>query len=242
MSKKYLTLDKAISFIIIFFTVSMSILPVANAGLLFFDDRAEFELASGLNGINEDFENTTIAGWGSGSTAGPLNSLTNEAGFSIGDIQTGLNVSSSYASDGVAVYGDDWFGNSKTVGALEFSASTILNFDAGVQAIGLDLFSDTDITMADVFNISLFGWGDFLLGETRVFDINFLDKIFFGVISDDALITEINFNSQNGYAEALDNLAYGNIINTVDIPEPSSAFLLLTALTLITFSRKKLIL
>jgi len=236
MSKVYLTLDKTVSFIVICFAVSVFFSPVSNAGLVFFDDRVAFELASGLSGINENFESANVAAW---DVAGPTNSFnasTNDGIFSTGDIATGVDV---FASEGgVFALGVGLYGDSKTVGAEIFSASTILSFDSGVQAIGLDLYT---YAISDVFDISIFGFNDLRLdiNTPTASGINELAPSFFGVISDDALITKIDFNNQSGYEEVIDNITYGNVTNIVDVPEPSSVFILLTALIALGLSRKK---
>ncbi|MCJ8296958.1 MAG: PEP-CTERM sorting domain-containing protein [Colwellia sp.] len=220
MNKIYLTLGKTIPLLSTFFAVSMLISPVANAGLVFFNDRAAFELASGLSGITEDFESANLGDWEIAD---------------IGEIASGLNVSASYGD--VVALSSDYYG-SQTVGATEFNASTILSFDAGVQAIGLDLFS---FEISDIFDISIFGVGDSELDSTVSTSTTYLDYFwsssFFGVISDDALITKIDFSSP--LEHGIDNITYGNVVGVVDVPEPSSVFLLLSAMIAFGMSRKK---
>jgi hypothetical protein len=220
MNKTYLTLGKTIPFLSTFFAVSMFISPLANAGLVFYNDRAEFELASGLSGITEDFESANLDDWEIAD---------------VGEIAEGLNVSASHGD--VVALSSDYYGGSQTVGAAEFDASTILSFDAGVQAIGLDLFS---IDISDLFDISIFGVGnsdlDSTVSSTTYFD-DFWSSSFFGVISDGALITKIDVS--NASEHAIDNITYGNVVGAVDVPAPSSAFLLLSAMIAFAVSRKK---
>jgi len=234
MNKICLTLNKKSAFLSTLFATSMLISPVSNAGLMFFDDRAAFELASGLSGIHEDFESAKVEDWEVALTTNPLNALTNDDIFSTGDIAVGVNVSAS--TGGVVALGAGLFGDSKVVAADLFSASTILSFDVGVQAIGLDLFADAYL---DIFDISLFGFNDGLLGITTASGLDFITSSFFGVISDDTLITKIDFNSQAGLGEGIDNIIYGNVVGAVDVPEPSIVFLLLTAMIALGASRKK---
>jgi len=236
MSKIYLTLDKTVSFIGILFALSIFISPVSNAGLVFYDDRAAFEIASGLSGINEDFESANVAAWDVAGPTNSFNALTNDGIFSTGDIATGVDVSAS--EGGVFALGVGLYGDSKTVGAEMFSASTILSFDSGVQAIGLDLYT---YAISDVFDISIFGFNDLRLHTDTLTasGINELLPSFFGVISDDAVITKIDFNNQSGFEEVIDNITYGNVANVVEVPEPSSVFMLLTAFIALCVSRKK---
>jgi len=211
--------------------VSLLLSPVANAGFIFFDDRAEFEAASGLSGINEDFEEGNVSAGGVSGTTNPLNSFTNDSTFSTGDIVSGLTVSSSNGA--VVAVGAGLLGDSIGVGADLFSATTSISFDSGFSAIGLDLFSNNN---NDTFDISLLSFGGLAIGGTAISGLGSALS-FFGVISDDTLITRLDFDSQNGAGEIIDNVTFGNV--RVDVPEPSSLILLTLGLAGIGFSRRK---
>ena len=207
------------------------LLPLnANAGLLFFTDRSAFELASGLSEVNEDFEAANVSPGGVAGTNNPLNSFTNDSTFSTGDIIDGLSVSASSGS--VVALGAGLIGSSKSVGADLFSATTILSFNAGYQAIGLDLFSSNS---DDVIDISIFGLSDSFLQLTTASGIN-SSLSFFGVISDSDLITKISFDSQNGAGEIIDNIIF---LNAVSVPEPAGLAIFSLGLFALRLRQKK---
>ena len=76
----------------------------AQAALIFFDNRADFELASGLSGITEDFEEANVGPGFGDFTLDPLNSGTDDGVFSLGGIADGLAILSSDDS-GISVLG-----------------------------------------------------------------------------------------------------------------------------------------
>jgi len=212
-------------------SASLFLSPIASAGLIFFDDRAAFEAASGLSGVNEDFEQANVAPGGVGGTTNPLNAFTDDNLFSTGEIVSGLNIGASNGA--VVALGAGVVGDSIGVGADLFSASTSIFFDTGYTAIGLDLYVATS---SDTVDITMFNMHGAEIASTAVSGIS-RSLSFFGVISDGELITKIDFNSQSGAGEIIDNVTFENA--TVDIPEPSSIALLVLSFAGLSFSRRK---
>ena len=194
----------------------------ANAGLIFYSDRATFEAASGLSGIDEDFEEANVTPFGVVSTTDPLSASTNDGVFSTADIAAGLTISSS-SGNGVVALGAGTVTSTKAIAANFFADSNILSFGPSVTAIGLDLFSSG--FGGDTLNLSIFDGVNALMGSTSVAGVGTAGT-FFGVISDMGPIAKIDINSQSGAGEIMDNITFG----AVRVPEPGTVALLLLGL------------
>lgn len=193
--------------------ISTSLLNLANAGLVFFTDRANFEAASGLVAINETFESANVAAGGIVSTPSMLNSETNNSVFSTGSIAPGLSIA---ASNGNLVVLNGILGDSKSVAADLFAAFTIINLDAGSQALGLDIFANAPNAILD---LRFYDVDARLFATTSISGINNLSPSFFGVISDSTLIAKVEFEGLGSVGEVIDNITFGQVVN---VPEPST--------------------
>ena len=193
----------------------------AEAGLIFFDNRADFEAASGLSGITEDFEEANVAPGGFAVTSNPLDATTNDGVFRPGDIAAGLNISSFLSQlGGILVLGDGLLGPSKRVGAQVASDVNIISLDPPVTAIGFDLFAITGSpSVSTTLNIRLFDAGVRALGSTSVTGVNAATPTFFGVVSDMGAIGSLTFGVP-GVGEFIDNITFGNAV--AQLPEPGS--------------------
>ena len=189
----------------------------AQAALIFFDNRADFELASGLSGITEDFEEANLGVGLSRPTSSPLDSTTDDGIFSPGDIAAGLSISSSNPARPITVLGHLALGPSKKIAGGGFGTLTILSFDPVVTAIGFDLFANTFSATAD---IDLFDSIGGLLGGTGATGINDETPTFFGVISDMGAIGQLTILADD-VGELIDNITFGDAVAT-QLPEPGS--------------------
>ena len=187
----------------------------AQAALIFFDNRADFELASGLSGITEDFEEANLAVGFNDFTASPLNSATDDGIFSFGDIADGLAILSSDDSDVVVLNGI--LGPSKMVGSGNLDALTILQLSPAVLAIGFDvyLFEPADIA------VSVFDDNGLSLGSTTVSGLGEATPNFIGIVSDMDGIARLTIDDLRNGGEIVDNVTFGNPVAT-QLPEPGT--------------------
>ena len=189
----------------------------AQAALIFFDNRADFELASGLSGITEDFEEANVGVGTVEGTGNPLDATTDDGVFSPGDIAAGLSLSTSDPTDVLLVLGDGAFGPGNKIFTEDFAALTILSLNPAVTAIGFDLFAGGDSATLD---IALFDAVGGALGATSVTGVNGATATFFGVISDMGAIGQLNIGVP-GVTEIIDNVTFGNAVAT-QLPEPGT--------------------
>ncbi len=178
-----------------------------NAALVYFNDRNSFEGASGLTGVNDDFESIAVASGGVLGIADPFVG----AGFS----------ASSSGGNGMVALGAGLIGNpSKSIGPDFFADFAIFTFLPGVEALGIELFSNAS---NDTFNINIFAPGGALLGNTSVAGIGGAGT-FFGVITDTGSIGRIEFTGSSG--EIFDNITLGDVVVDVgSVPLPSAIWL-----------------
>ena len=188
----------------------------AQAALIFFDNRTDFELASGLSGIDEDFEDANLAPGGAGGTSNPLDATTDDNLFSPGDIASGLSFSVSNPFSSVVVYGDGLFGPSNKVRASLFSDLNIITLNPTATAIGFDLFAMSASTTLDIELFDAFGGA---LGSTSVTGVNGATPTFFGVLSDMGAIGQLTIGNPD-VAEFIDNITFGNAVT--QLPEPGT--------------------
>ena len=189
----------------------------AQAALIFFDNRADFELASGLSGINEDFEEAIVSPGGGQGTSNPLDATTDDGVFSPGDIAAGLSLSSTRPTGDVVAVGDGLFGPSKKFGTERLDNFIIISLNPPVTAVGFDLLTRTDDS--ETFDIDLFDSIGGALGATSVTGINEMTPTFFGVISDMGAIGQLTIGAPL-VAEFIDNITFGNAV--AQLPEPGS--------------------
>jgi len=191
----------------------------ANASLIFHNDRSIFNGASGLTGVNDDFEAIGVA---------PGGVLTIADSF----IGAGFSASSS-GGGGMVALGSGVIGNPTTViGSNFFSEYAIFTFLPSIEAIGVDLFSNIS---GDTFNINIFASSGALLGNTNVSGIGGAGT-FFGVITDIGTIGRIELTGGSG--ELVDNITFGNV-TAGSIPEPITLWLLGSGLIGLIGMRKK---
>ena len=188
----------------------------AQAALIFFDNRADFEAASGLSGIDEDFEEANLGPSGFAFTSNPLDATTNDGAFSPGDIAAGLSLSSSSPAAQLVVLGDEIGGPGKKITPESLGVLTIVSLDPPVTAIGLDLFASSASVTLD---IALFDAVGGALGSTSVTGVNQETPTFFGVISDMDTIGSLTFGVP-GFGQLIDNITFGNAV--AQLPEPAS--------------------
>ena len=197
----------------------------AQAALIFFDNRADFELASGLSGITEDFEEANVTPGGAVVTSNPLNATTNDGVFSPGDIAAGLSISSVFSGlGGIAVVGDGLFGPSNKAGAQLLGDLNIISLDPPVTAIGLDLFAIFNVFVtadSTTLGIELFDAVGGALGSTSVTGVNEASPTFFGVVSDMGAIGQLTIRDPfNPINVLFDNITFGNAV--AQLPEPGT--------------------
>ncbi len=187
----------------------------AQAAPIFFDNRADFEAASGLSGIDEDFEEANL-GLSTGLLiSNPLDATTDDGIFSPGDIAAGLSFSASIPGANLAILRDGFFGPSKKIAASGFGAFMTVSLDPAVTAIGFDLFAGRD---SATLGIELFDSVGGALGATSVTGVNRRTPTFFGVISDMGAIGQLTIREPFGYSEFIDNITFGNVV--AELPEP----------------------
>lgn len=189
----------------------------AQAALMFFDNRADFELASGLSGITEDFEEANISPGNVSPNANPLSAITNDGIFSSGDIASGLSVSASAGS--LSTLGEGVAGTTKMVGAVFAPAELSLSFGPTATAIGFDLFSTFLGGGSDDFQIQLFSDTGTLLGSTNASGVNRTTATFFGVISSTDAVARVNIQGVQA-TEVIDNITFGNAV--AQLAEPGT--------------------
>lgn len=193
----------------------------AQAALMFFDNRAEFELASGLSGITEDFEEANVNPNNASPFGGALSSSTNNPIFSTGDISPGITFSATFG--GLIALGDGLAGPTKKIAAQVFEVPIFIGLDPGVTAIGFDLFLNFGVT--SIVDITLFDTSGGTLGTTRLFDVTTgfnptEPATFFGVISDMGQIGQLRVASLELAGEVIDNVTFGNAAQ--QLPEPGT--------------------
>ena len=188
----------------------------AQAALIFFDNRADFELASGLSGITEDFEEANVEALRDGRTESPLNSATDDDIFSFGDIADGLAILTSDGSD-IVVLGADILGPTKAVTPAPRDASIVLLLSPTVMAIGFDIFllDSTDIA------VSVFDDDGLSLGSTTVPGLGEGRLNFIGIVSDMSGIARLTIEEPIFGAVVVDNVTFGNPVAT-QLPEPGT--------------------
>ncbi len=179
-------------------------------GLNFFGTRTTFNNAAPGLPV-EDFEDGS-AGQGAVVVCNaPMNSASNDACFTPGEILPGLEIldNPGPSNNGLVLLGRNVIGNSSIVtGPSSFAESTELRFpNNSVFAVGMDVFINTASRVA----ISIFGQNGSVLGTSFV-DAT-LTGSFWGVTSDTA-IARMTLVSTQG--ELVDNVTFGATVSGVD--------------------------
>ncbi len=184
--------------------------PTSNGSLRFFTDRGAFRVEAPDLPL-EDFEEGNVGAGGAVGCPSPLDETSNNFCFAPGDIVPGVRFSTpQFAS--IALLGTGFGGApSKNVVANFFVDNWVIDFTAGnVTGAGMDLVA---VFAADVCEIEIFGASG-LLGSTAAPCTN--AGTFWGVVSDDEVITQITITSPNNQpglpfpsAEGVDNIEFG---------------------------------
>ncbi len=174
---------------------------VEPTGLTVYTDRGVFEGAVSLPLISEDFE---AGAAGIGSIVGcsePVNSASNDACFTPGDLIDGFSVVSGLGG-GVVIIGPGFIGqDSVAIGADKFSDSTTVLFPGGnIQAVGFEVTSNVS---GDV-NVTVNG-SQSVLGTTPVNVPKSGMMIFVGFASPEP-IASIEVEGSGGSGEFIDDL------------------------------------
>lgn len=208
----------------------------AHAGV-FFTNEADFNLAAGPLAGFEDFEAGNV---GAGSVVivpAPLDSTTDNAFFSPGDIAPGLSLRDGPGpgASGLALVGAGFAGVlSKAVGANLFVDQLVLEFSVPVDAVGfnaLTIFDDDPELQIDVFS------GATLLDSTTI-ESNQTTS-YLGYISDGDFITSILLSSSIDEAEFVDNVRFG-VRDSVQLSAPATSLLLGLGLAGLFLARRRI--
>ena len=179
----------------------------ARATFILYSDRGAFDAAAPGLPV-ETFENNSNADGAVIAITPPLNSSTNNGGFTPGDILPGISVTTNNGVLVVLTAGG--FTPTDAVAADLFGSNTILDFSPGVDAVGLDVY-----IVSGSVNVNFFGAGG-LLGTVPVMPGALPNSQFVGAISSEP-ITQVTLTG--GFGEIIDNVAFGNV------PEPTSIVL-----------------
>lgn len=201
----------------------------SNALLITYVDRSAFNLANpGLP--LEGFQN---ANTGTAPFTGPLNSTTNNASFSPGDILPGITFvdNPGPGSSGMFVAGPGQSSNPTTAIGQNSPSTDALDIllSPGVTAIAFDIFQNfgggSQSGVTQLYPISVFGSSG-LLGSFTA-SVPSGQAGFFGVSSTNpGEITRVSINLTTAF-DVIDNVAFGG---SASIPEPSTLLLLCTGL------------
>ena len=202
----------------------VSLASGAEAAPIFYADLATFTAANpGL--ALEGFEN---ANGGTQAFEGPLDSTTDNAAFSPGDILPGVTFVDQPGADfgGMFIAGPGQSSNPTTAVGQNTPASDALDvlFNPGVAAVSFDLFQNfgggAQSGSDQVYAVQVFGAGNVLLGSTNV-TVASGQAGFFGVSSTDAIF-RVSVNNSNAF-DVIDNVRFGG--GDV-VPEPATLSML----------------
>src|SRR5690606_17367693 len=176
---------------------------IENAAMAFttYTDRPTFEGDYPNALVNEDVS----GGPGAGQIidCGMVVSSAGDGCFAPGELEAGFSIEASVQT--VIYIGSGAIGNTSTLmGANTFVEYTVINFDAGVYAVGFDLWvdgvSNGEVRVYDTGGAPV---GSYLLTNTPS------TENFFGIISDDVAIGSIEIQAELDAGELFGNLAFG---------------------------------
>ena len=193
----------------------------AHAGV-FFTNETDFTMAAGPLAGFEDFEEGAVAAGGVAAFPTLLDSTTDNAAFSPGDIAAGLALRDVPGPDGNGLaLADAGFNGllSKAVGSNIFSDQLLVEFSVPVDAVGFNAL--TVLGSDPALQIDFFS-GAMLLDSATIAANQ--TTSYLGYISDGDFITSILLSSSNNQSELVDNVRFG-VRDTVSLPEPATSLL-----------------
>ena len=179
------------------------------SGASIFDSRNNFNAAAPGLPI-EDFEDGSATPGAIVTCSSPLNSATNDACFTPGEILPGIEIHDNPgpSNNGMVLLGRNVIGNpSIATGPQSFSEGTDIRFtNNNVQAVGMDVFINTP----SIVGITVYGQSGVLRTSSVAATTT---GSFWGIISDQP-ISRISLTSSFG--ELVDNIAFGGAGSDVD--------------------------
>lgn len=190
------------------------------ASLRTFANRSDFEEAiAGL--VKEDFEEGRVLSGEMVEFVPPLNAMTNNAAFSRGEIQNGIELMTNPASNNLILVGRNvWGSPSKCIAVFGMTTTLEVAFSGEVRCVGMDVacFSSHD----DV-TVEIYAKNDVLISsQTMRTDPG---GRFYGV-SADVNIFRMELTS-DASSVAVDNISFGRFQSGIGSMEPTPAATLL---------------
>ena len=210
----------------------------AHAGV-FFTNEADFTLAAGPLAGFEDFEEGNVPAGDALDFEGPLDSTTDNAFFSPGDIAPGLLLREEprlVARDALALIGAGFAGALSKAAGLnrnDLDVQLVLEFSVPVDAVGFNALSfslGAQPLQIDVFN------GATLLDSTTI-EANQTTS-YLGYISDGDFITSIALGSLRPQNEFVDNIRFG-VRDSVQLSAPATSLLFGLGLAGLLLARRR---
>jgi hypothetical protein len=199
----------------------LSVASGAEAALIFYPNLAAFNAANpGL--AFEGFQN---ANGGTQAFTGPLNSTTNNAAFSPGDILPGIEFTDTPGPGGNEMFiaGPGQSSNPTTAIGQNTPPSDALDilFAPTVGAVSFNIFQNfgggSQSGVNQIYPVSVYGPGNVLLGSINI-TVASGQAGFFGVRSDSP-ISKISVNNPNAF-DVIDDVQFGQV------PEPATLSML----------------
>ncbi len=182
----------------------------------FFSDRATFDAT--FPGLPlEDFEEGTVASGASVRCSNRLDENTNDACFSPGDIEPGIQVTLDHHAQGMELRGPGFFGApSKDVLPSVSTFVLIINFTAGdVNAVGMDLLLHRPLPgQPQECTLDIHGQSGLLTSTTAPCTPG---GTFWGVASSQVITQIVITGTPSSQFEAVDNIAFGPGVVPVEI-------------------------